>query len=102
MHIVAGDLNSAGNWFTHILALTKRSRAEPWHMSECMWWKRSVLPSMSYYDPFSCRDWTLQNAAVYGEKLDWILVSERDRISGFGMGDFCSSDHRPLWVDIRI
>ena len=100
--IIAGDLNTIGNGLTHLIKYTKPSKLKSWYRSECEWWKREILPNSNYYDPFKCSDWTMAHSFVYKEKLDWILLDKSIISPRHGIGDFNSSDHRPIWVDIHF
>ena len=99
--IIAGDLNTIGNWLTHAFGITRSSSSKPWYVSECQWWKKEVLLNSMYFDPFSCKNWTLRQGIFYREKLDWVLLDNQIQCLGYGIGDFNSSDHRPIWVDVR-
>ena len=99
--IIAGDMNTLDNWLARLWGVSKKQegKKKPWRVSECQWWRTAVLPKTEYLDPFTCKDWTLAKTRLYRQKLDWILVQNAKVVSK-GMGDFNSSDHRPLWVNI--
>jgi len=101
--IIAGDFNSLENWITSITRTyqTSTSLKKPWYLSECRWWKEQLLPVTGYADPFACNNWTYQRLMIYREKLDWIAVCNC-QILQQGIGDFNTSDHRPLWVQIGL
>jgi len=101
--VIAGDLNSLENWITFVKKLNKRSPSnkKPWYLSECRWWKEQLLPETGYSDPFDCNDWTYQRKMIYREKLDWIVV-RNCKVSQHGIGDFNTSDHRPVWAQITL
>jgi endonuclease/exonuclease/phosphatase family metal-dependent hydrolase len=104
--IIAGDFNSLENWITTLTRTYPNSKPssnllrKPWYISECRWWKEHLLPEIGYIDPFTCKDWTYQRSKVYKEKLDWIAV-RKCQVLKQGVGDFNTSDHRPLWAQIR-
>jgi endonuclease/exonuclease/phosphatase family metal-dependent hydrolase len=101
--IIAGDFNSLGNWITSITRRDQTSEAfrKPWYVSECRWWKEYLLPETGYTDPFHCSDWTYKKSVIYREKLDWIAV-RKCKVLKKDVGDFNTSDHRPLWVEIEL
>ena|ERR1700741_1537807 len=101
--IIAGDFNSLENWITCLTGTyqTSTSLKKPWHVSECCWWKEQLLPQTGYADPFTCNDWTYQRSIIYREKLDWITV-RNCQVWQQGIGDFNTSDHRPVWVQIGM
>jgi endonuclease/exonuclease/phosphatase family metal-dependent hydrolase len=101
--IITGDFNSLENWITSLIRSYQKSNSlrKPWYVSECSWWKEYLLPETGYTDPFNCRDWTYKSSMIYREKLDWIAV-RNCQVSKKGVGDFNTSDHRPLWVEIRM
>ena len=102
VHIIAGDLNTADNRLTRLLRLSKPSPSQPRNLSECQWWKQVIVPSIGLFDPFNCRVWTFEAFPFYRSKLDWILLNQELQVERCGIGDFHSSDHRPIWVDIKI
>lgn len=99
--VIAGDMNTLDNWLARLFRLSsgKESVLKPWNVSECAWWMKHVLPETEYRDPFTCKDWTLKKTWLYKEKLDWMLVRHA-KVTNKGIGDFNSSDHRPIWIDI--
>jgi endonuclease/exonuclease/phosphatase family metal-dependent hydrolase len=99
--VIAGDMNTLDNWLARLFGLShkKESVQKPRHVSECAWWMKQVIPKTEYRDPFTCKDWTLKKTALYKEKLDWTLVKNA-KVVKKGIGDFNSSDHRPLWIEI--
>jgi len=101
--IIAGDFNSLENWITCLSGTYQRSTSlrKPCHISECRWWKEQLLHKTGYADPFPCRNWTYQRSRIYREKLDWIAV-RNCQVSQQGIGDFNTSDHRPVWTEIRL
>ena len=101
--IIAGDFNSLENWITWISRSGQNSQSlnKPWYVSECRWWKEYLLRELGYIDSFDCRDWTYKKSIIYKQKLDWIAV-RNCQVLAQGVGDFNSSDHRPLWADIRL
>jgi endonuclease/exonuclease/phosphatase family metal-dependent hydrolase len=101
VQIIAGDMNTLANWLTHLFGITKAHEAQekPWRMPECVWWKTSIIPGTEYQDPFTCSDWTFKLTRLYREKLDWLLVRNA-AVTDKGVGDFNSSDHRPLWIEL--
>jgi len=38
---------------------------------------------------------------IYKEKLDWIAV-RNCQVLEQGVGDFNTSDHRPIWTQVRL
>lgn len=102
--VIAGDMNTSDNLLSRLAGRNKASQSpdKPWLISECEWWKKEFLPRTMYFDPFDCKAWTYKLLYAYREKLDWILVSSNCEIFNCGLGGFNTSDHRPLWVDIRI
>lgn len=104
--IIAGDFNSLENWVTSLTGTYQNSKPlreyrKPWYISECRWWKQHLLPEIGYIDPFTCKDWTYKRSVIYREKLDWI-AARNCQILKQGIGDFNTSDHRPLWSQIRL
>jgi endonuclease/exonuclease/phosphatase family metal-dependent hydrolase len=101
--IIAGDFNSLENWITRITRSdqTSKSLNKPCYVRECRWWKEHLLPETGYTDPFNCTDWTHRRWIIYREKLDWIAV-RNCQVLRKGVGDFTTSDHRPLWVEIKL
>ena len=105
--IIAGDFNSLENWITSVTRtyqnskLNSKSLRNPWYISECRWWKEYLLPETGYLDPFTCKNWTYKRKIIYKEKLDWIAV-RNCQVLKQGVGDFNTSDHRPLWTQIRL
>ena len=101
--MIAGDLNTLETRLTRLTGFSKAARAthKPWYISECKWWKQHVLPPTGYVDPWSCKEWTHTALAVYREKLDWILIKNCP-VLRYGRGNFNTSDHRPLWVDLAL
>lgn len=101
--IIGGDLNTLENWMTSVTRPDQKSKSlrRPSHVSECRWWKDYLLPDSGYVDPFTCDDWTYQRWLIYKEKLDWIAV-RNCQILGQGVGDFNTSDHRPIWTQVRL
>lgn len=104
--IIAGDFNTLENWIT-VLTRTYpnskplRKRRKPWYVSECHWWKEHLLPKTGHMDPFTCKNWTYERSMIYKEKLDWIVV-RNCQVLKQGIGDFNTSDHRPIWTEIRL
>jgi endonuclease/exonuclease/phosphatase family metal-dependent hydrolase len=103
MSIIAGDFNSLENWITTLVRKSPRSQSlnKPWHTSECRWWKQNLLPMSGYTDPFTCRNWTYKKAIIYKEKLDWIAVRNCE-VLATGVEDFNTSDHRPIWTEVKL
>jgi endonuclease/exonuclease/phosphatase family metal-dependent hydrolase len=110
--IIAGDFNSLENWITTVTRTYQNSNAsrthqiskslrKPWYISECRWWKEHLLPETGYIDPFTCKGWTYQRSMIYKEKLDWIAVRNCQVIKR-GIGNFNTSDHRPIWAHIKL
>ncbi len=99
--VIAGDMNTLDNWLARLFGLShkKESAQKPWNVSESVWWMKHVLPATEYRDPFTSKDWTLKKTWLYKEKLDWMLVRHA-KVTKQGIGDFNSSDHRPIWIDI--
>ena len=102
LRVVTGDFNTLGSWLTQLAHITQSPRNKPWYRSECSWWQRSVLPRLGYVDTSDCREWTFEAYGFYRVKLDWILVNQPGRVLRHGVGEFRSSDHRPIWVEMRI
>ena len=101
--IIAGDFNTLENWMTSITRgyQNSKSSGKPWHVSECRWWREYLLPETGYIDPFTCESWTYKRWMIYREKLDWIAV-RNCQIPQQGVGDFNTSDHRPIWAQVRL
>jgi endonuclease/exonuclease/phosphatase family metal-dependent hydrolase len=101
--IVGGDFNTLENWITSVTMPYQKSRSleKPWNVSECRWWKEYLLPETGYVDPFTCENWTYKRWMIYKEKLDWIAV-RNCQILEHGVGDFSSSDHRPIWAQVEL
>lgn len=103
MSIIAGDFNTVENWITSVIRNNQFSQTldKPWDISECRWWKENLLPKSEYTDPFTCRNWTYRKAIIYKEKLDWIAL-RNCQVLVTGVGDFHTSDHRPIWTQVRL
>lgn len=101
--ILTGDFNTLENWMTAVTGRHQNSNSlgKPWYNSECRWWKNRLLPETGYADPFTCRNWTYKRWMIYREKLDWIAVRNCEVLQQ-GIGDFNTSDHRPLWAQIKL
>ncbi|MDQ3919005.1 MAG: hypothetical protein M3348_11055, partial [Acidobacteriota bacterium] len=104
--IIAGDFNSLENWVTSLTrtyqnSKPSRERRKPWYIRECYWWKEHLLSETGYIDPFTCKDWTYKRRMIYKEKLDWIAV-RNCQVLKKGIGDFNTSDHRPIWTQISL
>lgn len=105
--IIAGDFNSLENWITSLTRTYQSSKPnsksfiKPWHISECRWWKEQLLSETGYTDPFTCKIWTYKRSMIYREKLDWIAV-RNCQVLKQGVGGFNTSDHRPLWAQIKL
>jgi endonuclease/exonuclease/phosphatase family metal-dependent hydrolase len=104
--IIAGDFNSIENWITsgtrtYQNSKSSRKPGKPRYISECHWWKEHLLPETGYIDPFTCKNWTYKRSMIYREKLDWIAV-HNCQILKQGIGDFNTSDHRPIWAQIKL
>jgi endonuclease/exonuclease/phosphatase family metal-dependent hydrolase len=101
--ILTGDFNTLENWVTAITGRRQHSNSlgKPWYTRECRWWKNSLLPETGYSDPFTCKNWTYKRWNLYREKLDWIAV-RNCQVLQQGVGDFNTSDHRPLWAEIKL
>ena len=100
--VVAGDLNTYDGWLPRLTGYskTKESLDKPWKTPECVWWKENLLPRLDMSDPFHCNQWTFQ-LPFYRAKYDWITMSHAFSVSQ-DVGDFNSSDHRPLWAEIKL
>jgi endonuclease/exonuclease/phosphatase family metal-dependent hydrolase len=103
MSIIAGDFNTLENWMTNVTRgyQSSKSLRKPKYVKECRWWKDCLLPETGYTDPFTCKDWTYKRSQIYKEKLDWIAVRNCQVLKN-GVGDFNTSDHRPLWAQIKL
>lgn len=104
--IIAGDFNSLENWITGLTRTYQNSKSlrkpgKPWYISECRWWKEHLLLETGYIDPFTCKNWTYKRSMIYKEKLDWIAV-RNCQVLKQSVGDFNTSDHRPIWTQIRL
>jgi endonuclease/exonuclease/phosphatase family metal-dependent hydrolase len=104
--IIAGDFNSLENWVTGFNRTYQNSKPlrnpeKSRYISECRWWKEHLLPETGYIDPFTCKNWTYKRSMIYKEKLDWIAV-RNCHVLKQGVGDFHTSDHRPIWTQIRL
>lgn len=101
--VIAGDLNTLSTVVSRaFLPYLRRSTTNIGRFqTECSYWKQEFLPTEGFFDPFSCKEWTYKRTFLYHAKLDWITV-RNCTILKQGRGDFHTSDHRPLWVDISI
>ena len=101
--IIAGDFNTLENWMTSVTRPDQKPKSlrRPWYLSECRWWKEHLLPETGYVDSFTCENWTYKRWMIYKEKLDWIALRNCHALEQ-GVGDFHTSDHRPIWTLIRI
>jgi len=101
--IIAGDFNTLENWMTSVTRGYQGSTSlgKPWYVSECRWWREHLLPESGYSDPFTCKSWTYKRWMIYREKLDWIVV-RNCQVSHQGIGAFNTSDHRPIWAQVRL
>ena len=70
-------------------------------------WSPRARGGARFGDPFdAATEWTfaakLGPLALYRQKLDWLLCSERLRVVDRGRGntDFAASDHAFIWVDV--
>jgi endonuclease/exonuclease/phosphatase family metal-dependent hydrolase len=101
--VIAGDLNTISTFISRLLMpgkKDKKTRIGPFQ-TECNYWNEEFLKPEGIIDPFSCKDWTFKRTFLYHAKLDWITVKNCEIINK-GRGEFNTSDHRPLWVDIAI
>jgi len=80
---------------------TSTSAKKPWYIRECRWWKEQLFAETGYEDPFACKNWTYQRSMIYREKLDWIAV-RNCQVLRQGIGNFNTSDHRPLWAEVQL
>ena len=101
--IIAGDFNSLENWLTSICRgyVSTTALNKPRFTSECRWWKKHLLPQSGYLDPFTCNNWTYKRWMIYRERLDWVAV-RNCRVLQNGVGDFNTSDHRPIWAELAL
>jgi endonuclease/exonuclease/phosphatase family metal-dependent hydrolase len=101
--VIAGDFNSLENWITTFTRRDQnpKSLRKPWYVSECRWRKEHLLLEADYLDPFTCGSWTYKKSLIYREKLDWIAV-RNCKVMMQGIGDFNTSDHRPIWAQIKL
>ena len=101
--IIAGDFNSLENWLTSISRghVPATALNKPWYTSECRWWKERLLPETGYQDPLPCHNWTYKRWMIYRERLDWIAVRNCRPLRS-GVGDFNTSDHRPIWAEVEL
>ena len=101
--IIAGDFNTLENWMTSITRGYQDSTSlrKPWYVRECRWWREYLLPETGYADPFTCESWTYKRRLIYREKLDWIAV-RNCQITARGIGNFNTSDHRPIWAQVKL
>lgn len=101
--ILTGDFNTLENWMTSVTRGHQNSKSlgKPWYICECSWWKDCLLPETGYVDPFTHKNWTYKRWTIYREKLDWIVV-RNCRVLKYGIGDFNTSDHRPIWAQIKL
>jgi endonuclease/exonuclease/phosphatase family metal-dependent hydrolase len=101
--IIAGDFNTLENWMTSVTRGDQKSTSlrKPWYVRECRWWQEHLLPEAGYIDAFTCKNWTYKRWMIYREKLDWIAM-RNCQVSRQGVGDFNTSDHRPLWTQISL
>ena len=102
-YIIAGDFHTLENWITTLTrgSQISASLGKPWYVSECRWWKEKLLSETGYIDPFDCENWTYKRRMIYKEKLDWI-AARNCQILEHGVGDFNSSDHRPVWAQVKL
>jgi endonuclease/exonuclease/phosphatase family metal-dependent hydrolase len=101
--VIAGDFNTfdcrLARFFTPDSDLT--ALGKPPGMTEAAWWKRVLLPRTGFSDPFPDDSWTLAVPPLFRAKLDWITTKGCE-VRNFGVCSFSSSDHRPIWVDLRM
>ena len=70
-------------------------------ISETQWWRSKLLPSTGYADPFPPTAWTFSVTPLFRVKLDWI-ATHGGSVVDCGVGPFASSDHRPIWIDLKL
>jgi endonuclease/exonuclease/phosphatase family metal-dependent hydrolase len=101
--IIAGDFNTFDNWIARFVSGDTDATAlgkSCWRR-EADWWRDHLLPATGYQDPFQSTDWTFSATRFFRAKLDWITLRGAQALDR-GIGSFCSSDHRPIWVDIDL
>jgi endonuclease/exonuclease/phosphatase family metal-dependent hydrolase len=100
--VIAGDFNTFDCARARLLVPDSDATAlgRPRNTTEAEWWQRTLLPSTGFSDPFARAAWTFRVPLVFRAKLDWIAVGNAS-VHACGVGALASSDHRPIWVDIR-
>lgn len=101
--VVAGDFNTFDSPASRLLVPDSNHSAlgRPKGVTEAEWWKRSLLPSVGFADPFPVDAWTFRVPMVFRGKLDWI-TARNGLVRNRGTGPFSSSDHRPIWIDLEV
>jgi endonuclease/exonuclease/phosphatase family metal-dependent hydrolase len=99
--VVAGDFNTFDSAMARLVTPDTDASAlgRPKGTGEAAWWKRALLPTTGFVDPFPVAAWTFQVKPVFRAKLDWITV-RNGTVRDCGSGPFASSDHRPIWADV--
>jgi endonuclease/exonuclease/phosphatase family metal-dependent hydrolase len=101
--VVAGDMNTFDSRIARLYSLDTDAVAlgKPTWEKEATWWRRALLPKTGYVDPFDTRAWTFRVPPLFRAKLDWITI-KNGVVNSFATGPFASSDHRPIWIDIKL
>ena len=101
--VIAGDFNTFDCRLARFVAPDNDATAlgKPTDIKESAWWKTNLLSSTAYKDPFDARDWTFSVGPLFRAKLDWITVDGL-QFKDAGIGPFSSSDHRPVWADLKL
>jgi len=101
--VVAGDFNTFDSRLARLRTCDTNATAlgRPVGVPEAEWWRRALLPPTGFADPFGTEDWTFRVPPLFRAKLDWIAI-RNGLTHGYGIGPFCSSDHRPVWSDIEM
>lgn len=101
--IIAGDFNTFDSRLARLWTRddARTSLGKPARMTEAAWWRTALLPQTGYADPFADTAWTFSVRPFFRAKLDWIATLGC-RCLDCGVGPFASSDHRPVWAELRV
>jgi uncharacterized membrane protein YdjX (TVP38/TMEM64 family)/endonuclease/exonuclease/phosphatase family metal-dependent hydrolase len=103
VRVIAGDLNTFDSRFVRVFTGERDSTAlgKPSGITEAEWWQTSLLPAVGYADPFPPTAYTFKVAPFFWGKLDWI-TAHGAAVCDFGMGPYSTSDHRPIWLELKV
>jgi endonuclease/exonuclease/phosphatase family metal-dependent hydrolase len=87
--VVAGDFNTFDSELARLVMPDTDATAlgRPNGVTEAEWWKRHLLPSTGFVDPFAADAWTFQIPVVFRAKLDWITL-RNGTVRNCGIGSF--------------